>query len=251
MKQKAFLICPIRNTAIEYELGIEAQLEVLEKDYEVHYPKRDTNQLATELQICEDNRKAIEAADVVFFIWDGKSQGCLFDLGMAFAMRKPVKIITGYMPPMTRGKSFQNMAYAWEESESEKRFALPDNIVFGYVPSPGRIICDELKARGWSQRDLADMMVRPIQIVNDIINAKTEIITEIAIELGAAFGTSADFWLNLEKDYRLWLEGQESEEWCLLPSQLKKPQGYFKKYKLKKGCYDKHGGSLPSVESEE
>lgn len=97
------------------------------------------------------------------------------------------------------------------ESGSKEQFALPDDITPGYVPSPGEVIRDELKARGCSQRDLANMMVRPIQVVNDIINAKTEITTETAIELGAAFGTSADFWLNLEKDYRLWLEGQESE----------------------------------------
>lgn len=97
------------------------------------------------------------------------------------------------------------------ESESKERFVLPDDIAPGYVPSPGEVIRDELKARGWSQRDLANMMVRPIQIINDIINAKTEITPETAIGLGIAFDTSASFWLNLEKEYRLWLEKQKSE----------------------------------------
>ncbi len=93
----------------------------------------------------------------------------------------------------------------------EERFGLPEDIVFGYVPSPGEIIRDELEARGWAQKDLANIMDRPIQAINEIINAKKEITTETAIELGAAFGTSADFWLNLENNYRLWLGKQESE----------------------------------------
>jgi HTH-type transcriptional regulator / antitoxin HigA len=94
----------------------------------------------------------------------------------------------------------------------EERFVLPDDIVFGYVPSPGEIIRDELEARGWAQKDLANIMDRPIQAINEIINAKKEITTETAIELGAAFGTSADYWLNLEKNYRLWLEKKEKEK---------------------------------------
>ncbi len=93
-----------------------------------------------------------------------------------------------------------------------ERYSLPDDLVFGYVPSPGEIIRDELEARGWAQEDLANIMDRPIQAINEIINAKKEITTETAIELGAAFGTSAEFWLNLEKDYRLWMEKQEVEK---------------------------------------
>ena len=104
------------------------------------------------------------------------------------------------------------MSKGENEMGKKERFALPEDIVFGYVPSPGEIIRDELEARGWAQKDLANIMNRPIQAINEIINAKKEITTETAIELGAAFDTSADFWLNLEKDYRLWLEKQEKEK---------------------------------------
>jgi HTH-type transcriptional regulator / antitoxin HigA len=93
-----------------------------------------------------------------------------------------------------------------------ERFSLPDDLVFGYVPSPGDIIRNEIEARDWAQQDLANIMDRPIQAINEIINSKKEITTETAIELGAAFGTSAEFWLNLEKDYRLWREKQEREK---------------------------------------
>jgi len=96
--------------------------------------------------------------------------------------------------------------------EKKETYLLPDDLVFEYVPSPGEIIRDELEARGWAQQDLANIMDRPIQAINEIINAKKEITTETAIELGAAFGTSAELWLNLENDYRLWLEKQEVEK---------------------------------------
>ena len=68
---------------------------------------------------------------------------------------------------------------------------------------PGEFIRDELKARGWSQGDLARIIGRPLQVVNQIIKGKKRITPETAVELAAAFGTSPDAWLNLETAYRL------------------------------------------------
>jgi hypothetical protein len=76
-KKKAFLICPIRNIDFEYERLIKYQAEYLEQQYKVYYPERDTNQHQSELNICNDNLKAMKEADIVLMIWDGKSQGCL------------------------------------------------------------------------------------------------------------------------------------------------------------------------------
>lgn len=114
-----FLICPVRNVLPEYKDGIDAQVTQLEQQgHKVYYPARDTNQDdPTGLNICNQNRQAIENADVIYVIWDGKSQGVLFDLGMAFAMKKKIRTITGYMPSMSNGKSFQNMIYAWENCD--------------------------------------------------------------------------------------------------------------------------------------
>lgn len=107
---KTFLICPVRGVDPATQAGTVAELE--RQGYAVHWPPRDTDQ-ADEigLRICSDNRAAIEAADVVHLIWDGKSQGGLFDLGMAFALRK--RIIPLSLPEPSDGKSFQNMARAW------------------------------------------------------------------------------------------------------------------------------------------
>jgi HTH-type transcriptional regulator/antitoxin HigA len=62
----------------------------------------------------------------------------------------------------------------------------------------GDFIREELEACGWTQRDLAEIVSRPIQVINAIVNAKKEITPETAIALGAAFGTSPEFWLSLE-----------------------------------------------------
>jgi len=106
MTQKAFLICPVRGHSQSEFMDIVTGLE--NDGWKVHYPPRDTDQNDnTGLRICEDNRKAIEEADAVFVVWDGISQGCLFDLGMAFYANK--KIIPLSLPPKTEGKSFQNM----------------------------------------------------------------------------------------------------------------------------------------------
>lgn len=73
------------------------------------------------------------------------------------------------------------------------------------VTAPGRILDRELEARGWTQKELADIMGRPAQTINEIIRGSKQITPETAIELSEAFGTSAEFWMNLETNYRLHL----------------------------------------------
>jgi len=108
---KAFLICPVRGHAASETAEIVRRLE--SDGWEVHWPHRDTNQDdSIGLQICSDNRDAILSAHRVFVVWDGESTGCLFDLGMAFALQKPITVLECPMP--TSGKSFQNMMRAWE-----------------------------------------------------------------------------------------------------------------------------------------
>jgi nucleoside 2-deoxyribosyltransferase len=104
----------VRGHSISETEEIVKRLE--DEGWEVHWPPRDTNQDdAVGLRICRDNYAAILAADVVHVIWNGESQGCLFDLGMAFAAGKPVHVIE--LPDPTPHKSFQNMIRAWEAAQ--------------------------------------------------------------------------------------------------------------------------------------
>jgi HTH-type transcriptional regulator/antitoxin HigA len=68
---------------------------------------------------------------------------------------------------------------------------------------PGDFIAEELEARGWSQGDLARILGRLLQALSAVIRGKEAITRETAVGLGAAFGTSAEIWLNLENSSRL------------------------------------------------
>jgi HTH-type transcriptional regulator / antitoxin HigA len=78
--------------------------------------------------------------------------------------------------------------------------------------SPGRILQRELDARGWTQKDLAEITKRPLQTINEIIKGTKQITPETARELSAALGTTAEFWINLETNYRLNLAKKKQKE---------------------------------------
>jgi HTH-type transcriptional regulator / antitoxin HigA len=71
------------------------------------------------------------------------------------------------------------------------------------VFSPGELIKDEIEARGWSQIELAEVLGRPGRLVSELIAGKRAITPETAKGLGQAFGTGAQFWLNMESSYQL------------------------------------------------
>ena len=68
---------------------------------------------------------------------------------------------------------------------------------------PGEFIREEIEERGWTQEDFAEILGRPVRLVNEIIMGKRGITPETANGIAAAFGTSAQFWMNLESMYRL------------------------------------------------
>ena len=70
---------------------------------------------------------------------------------------------------------------------------------------PGEVLEEELEARGMTQKELAARLGRPAQVVNEIIKAKKSITPETAIGLGKVLGIDAQFWINLESDYRMTL----------------------------------------------
>jgi HTH-type transcriptional regulator/antitoxin HigA len=77
----------------------------------------------------------------------------------------------------------------------------------GFVPAvvfpPGTLIQEELEARGWTQADLAEVMGRPVQAINEIVKAKKRVTEETAKELELALGIDAEIWLRNEALYRL------------------------------------------------
>jgi HTH-type transcriptional regulator/antitoxin HigA len=68
---------------------------------------------------------------------------------------------------------------------------------------PGEFLADELEARGWTQTELAEIIGRPQKLVNDLVNGKRAVTPETATDLAAAFGTTPQFWMNLETAWQL------------------------------------------------
>lgn len=122
--KRVFIICPVRNITEETERAIREYVEKLEKaGHNVHWPPRDTNQNdSIGLNICEQNREAIFFADEVHIWFDLKSQGSLFDMGMAFAylrsMRKKIVIINRKELKFTLHKSFENVFLALADASA-------------------------------------------------------------------------------------------------------------------------------------
>lgn len=117
---KIFLICPVRRADEVMREFIDLHVEGLEaQGHQVHYPARDTDQEKTGTEICHQNLEAIRSADAVYIIWDPESGGTKFDLGIAFALGKPIKVLTDV--ERTDTKSFEQLLVDWEKSHDPSR----------------------------------------------------------------------------------------------------------------------------------
>lgn len=85
-----------------------------------------------------------------------------------------------------------------------------DDVLAEAFPA-GEFLAEELEERGWTKVEFAEILGRPTQFVSEIIAGKKEITRESAAQIGAALGTSAELWLNLQNAYHLWLHSQNQE----------------------------------------
>lgn len=76
---------------------------------------------------------------------------------------------------------------------------------------PGEILADELEFIGLTASNLAEKISVPKNRLYQIINAKRNITADTALRLGLFFGTSAEFWLNLQKSYELDIVRQKAD----------------------------------------
>jgi antitoxin HigA-1 len=64
---------------------------------------------------------------------------------------------------------------------------------------PGEILLEEfLRPMGLNQQTLANAIDVPYQRVNEIVNQRRGITPSTALRLSKFFGTSPEFWLNLQ-----------------------------------------------------
>ncbi len=71
-----------------------------------------------------------------------------------------------------------------------------------YAIAPGETLIETIESLGMSQKDLAKRTGRPLKTINEIIKGKTAITPETALQFERVLGVPAEFWNNLEKNYR-------------------------------------------------
>ena len=74
---------------------------------------------------------------------------------------------------------------------------------------PGEHLAEQLEALGMSAAALARQLKVPTNRITHILNGQRAITGDTALRLGHYFGTSAEFWLNLQKIYELRLAERE------------------------------------------
>lgn len=68
---------------------------------------------------------------------------------------------------------------------------------------PGEHLAEELKALGMSAAELARQLKVPTNRVTGILKGQRTLTGDTALRLGHFFGTSPEFWLNLQGLYEL------------------------------------------------
>lgn len=68
---------------------------------------------------------------------------------------------------------------------------------------PGEHLAEELKELGMSATELARKLDVPPNRITGILNGQRAITGDTALRLAHFFGTSAEFWLNLQSLYEL------------------------------------------------
>ena len=78
---------------------------------------------------------------------------------------------------------------------------IPDNRISTH---PGEVLLEEfLKPMGITQRRLAEHIGVSVQRVNEIVRGKRGVTAETAWLLSEAFGTTPQFWVNLQSAHDL------------------------------------------------
>ena len=103
---------------------------------------------------------------------------------------------------------------------NEGRLSVPSMLIAMRDPiHPGETLREDLDALGMSAAELARRIEVPVNRITEILNGRRAVTGDTALRLGRFFGTSGEFWLNLQKLHELRLAEQKSgAEIARLPS---------------------------------
>ena len=80
------------------------------------------------------------------------------------------------------------------------------------VIHPGEHLAEELKELNMSAAALARQLNVPTNHITEILNGRRAITGDTALRLAHFFGTSEEFWLNLQKLYELRLAEKKASK---------------------------------------
>ena len=89
---------------------------------------------------------------------------------------------------------------------------------------PGEHLAEELRELGLSAAELSRQIDVPVNRITGIIHGQRGITADTALRLGHWFGTSPQFWMNLQQNYELRLaESQIGAKIAVLPRRTTRP----------------------------
>src|ERR1700730_11683171 len=88
---------------------------------------------------------------------------------------------------------------------------------------PGEHLAEELKELGMSAAELARKLDVPTNRITGILNGQRAVTGDTALRFAHFFGTSAEFWLNLQSLYELRLAQEKAGKSIRHLPTLKRP----------------------------
>lgn len=123
IKNKIFLICPVRNATIEQRKWIE---DFVEEKYNegciIHAPHLHTRQedLFGGYAICKQNAEAVASSEEVDIYYDQTSTGSVFDLGVSYALHKPLIVLNSEEIEFNNDDLIDNIIKSWPYNKKYK-----------------------------------------------------------------------------------------------------------------------------------
>jgi antitoxin HigA-1 len=89
---------------------------------------------------------------------------------------------------------------------------------------PGEHLAEEIRELGMSAAELARKLDVPTNRITSILNGQRAITGDTALRLAHFFGTSAEFWLNLQSLYELRIAQKKAGKSISVLPRLKAPE---------------------------
>lgn len=127
---KIFLICPVRNATEEQKKWIENfVIEKYNDGYTIHAPHLHTVQsdLFGGYAICKQNANAVATSEEIDIYYDQSSTGSVFDLGVAYALNKPLEILNKDEITFDENDFIDSIVKSWPYKKEKQKILLKRN----------------------------------------------------------------------------------------------------------------------------